>query len=515
MILEVSQKQAYIFASTKLKDNIAGSEAICQVTDPAYFYQAAQDAGMEFIPSKHVVYSGGGHTVLEFEQESEAKAFAWMISKTVKAEYPEIALFIRTIPYDEKKKPGENLKDLSAALEVKKSIRAAAFHQGTFGIEKMDANTRRASVSVDLRHRTAWSAEPEYVPAGCQIPKMFEDLGNKKDDSSFIAVIHIDGNAMGKRVERIRLENQNQPWDAYKAVMKKFSDSVDSDFKAAYQGMMDRVADNIKGRAGKLLELRENYFPVRRIILAGDDVCFVTEGRIGLEAARIFIEELGKRKNAVDGRGYTACAGVAVVHQKYPFYKAYELAEMLCSNAKRYLASLSCNTQKAAGGGQEEGAGEYACAIDWHIEFGELSDSLADMRSKYTTADGHRLELRPYLLSAVPEVWKQERVRRYENFRTLITGMMGDEISYARGKLKEFREVLKEGERAAGYYLKYNLMEELALTGCEGIFCDLSSDRLFSGKGLDRQIFIETADHKKRSLYFDAIELLDTFVRLD
>ena len=55
MILEVSQKQAYIFASTRLRDNIANSEAICQVTDPGYFKLAAEAEGKDFDVERRLV----------------------------------------------------------------------------------------------------------------------------------------------------------------------------------------------------------------------------------------------------------------------------------------------------------------------------------------------------------------------------------------------------------------------------------------------------------------------------
>lgn len=73
MILEVSQKQAYIFGSTKLKDNIARSEEICRVTDAEYFYQAALAGGISFDREKNVVYSGGGHTVLNLTMKKLQK----------------------------------------------------------------------------------------------------------------------------------------------------------------------------------------------------------------------------------------------------------------------------------------------------------------------------------------------------------------------------------------------------------------------------------------------------------
>lgn len=270
--------------------------------------------------------------------------------------------------------------------------------------------------------------------------------------------------------------------------------------------MMERVAENLKKEKLSALDVKDKYFPVRQIILAGDDVCFVAEGRIGLEAARIFVEKLAEKTNSQDGRGYAACAGVAIVHQKYPFYKAYELAEMLCSNAKKYIASL-------ADGQSDTGSG--ACAIDWHVEFGEIADTLGRMREKYITADNKTLELRPYLLSAEKDIWEKERLRRYENFRSLITALQSEKIAYARSKIKELREALKEGEAASGYYLRSKLISELELIGYEGIFRDLDYSGVFKGEGLERRTFVETTDGKERSLYFDAVELLDTFVELD
>ncbi len=130
--------------------------------------------------------------------------------------------------------------------------------------------------------------------------------------------------------------------------------------------------------------------PLRPIILAGDDACFVTAGSIGLECARIFNKDLTSLTNKADGQPYAACAGVALVHQKYPFHRAYQLAESLCGNAKKYGADLDERRQVSA--------------MDWHIEFGQLKDSLSDLRQDYQTEDGCRLELRPVSLVLPPDI---------------------------------------------------------------------------------------------------------------
>ena len=500
MILEVSQKQAYIFSSNKLKENIEHSENICQVTDIRYFQTIADMAGIPFSEEGNLVYSGGGHTVLEFEDKETAKSFAYAVSRTVRQEFAEIALFIKVMQYDESRTPGENLQQLTKELEVKKSVRKASFHQGSFGVERIEASARKPKALEGLIERIEYKGDKEYKPEGYDMPKRFSDLGNSKYRSSFIAVVHIDGNAMGKRVEQVRKKNEGKSWNDYKSELRKFSDSIDTNFKEAFKEMTDKVAEGLKKGAKDKLDLEYRYFPVRKIILAGDDVCFVTEGRIGLEAARIFIERLADKKNDQDHQNYTACAGVAIVHQKYPFYKAYELSEMLCSNAKRHIASY--------------GTEKEACAIDWHIEFGELADTVEELRENYMTDDGCHLELRPYLLWAEPDVWKKERIRRYDNFRRLICGIRQEKIAYARGKLKEFREALRSGEKAAQYYLKSNLLEELSLAGYEGIYKELEFDQLFSGQGLEGKIFADTCDGERRSLFFDSIEMMDTFVEL-
>ena len=95
-----------------------------------------------------MVYSGGGHTVLEFPDRESAENFAYAISSRVRREYPELEYFIKTMEYDESKGAGENLFRLSQELEKKKSVRAASFHQGSFGVEEKDSNLRRAKVST-------------------------------------------------------------------------------------------------------------------------------------------------------------------------------------------------------------------------------------------------------------------------------------------------------------------------------------------------------------------------------
>ena len=78
MILEVSQKQAYIFASRRLRENAARSEDIRYVTESRFFQRAA---GPLYREEEDLVYAGGGHTVLQFDSRARADAFARAVTE--------------------------------------------------------------------------------------------------------------------------------------------------------------------------------------------------------------------------------------------------------------------------------------------------------------------------------------------------------------------------------------------------------------------------------------------------
>ena len=500
MIVEVSQKQAYIFASNKLQDNIKNSEDIVRVTGSEYFIQNC--AGL-YDETENMVYSGGGHTVLCFSGEDAAKKFAGKLSRSVMRDYPDMELFIKTIPYSYEASPGENLKELTKQLEKKKSLRKTSFHQGTFGVEKLSSFNMKP---VRVTDETVKEIKPDrLIPQGFVSAKKFEDLGGKKGESNFIAVVHIDGNSMGKRVEALyeRLNNAGINWDGYKKQIREFSEGVDKDFKESYREMALKVGEAVS--AGKLSELilKNNMFPVRRIITSGDDVCFVAEGRIGIECARIFIECLRDKINPVDQASYEACAGVAIVHQKYPFYLAYELAESLCSGAKRFGAEID-----------PENNGAKLSSIDWHISFGELEGSVEEIRQQYLTDDGKNLELRPFIVGGDEMVVNKEKVRLYDNFRKLYSKISTKDDGYAHSKLKQLRPILKQGEDASRIYLKYNRIDNIARFSYVDIFEEIDIGRIGTGQVQEGRIFVNTTDGKERSILFDAIEIMDNYIQI-
>lgn len=472
LIMEVSQKQAYIFKNKELKKNIDASYTIDEITSSGYFNKYFPEYYNE---EKNLVYSGGGHTILVFDndveendntgKENQAVRFAKKLSKQIFCDYDGLEVFIKIMDYDEKAEPSKNIQNLMQKLEEKKAIRRASFRQGTFGMEvsqeKKDAKTRREE-----------KMEGEEITP-YKLVTQLEKLGGNKDDNNFIAVVHIDGNLMGKKVQKndevidgiLKPQGNKltsgEKLDIYRAEKQKFSKDIDDLFQDAYNDMQNVVKKQIENGNLKDLSLEETKengekqinFPIRRIIRAGDDICFVSEGKIGIECAVEYMKALWKRSEGEN----SACAGVAIVHQSYPFYKAYEIAESLCSSAKKYNASLD-----------KEGCAN-ACAIDWHIEYGEMYGGLDEIRKHYVDADGKSILARPYFVCGEPEYEGKAGNRTYANFKQTMEEMEyalhnkcedEEDRMIARRKLKELRTYLKESEEAVDAYFKKSRLDQ-------------------------------------------------------
>ena len=515
-ILEVSQKQAYIFSSNKLRDNLARSAVIAEITSSEYFSRVIQDPGI-YNRKDNLVYAGGGHTVLVFSDLEKAREFNKIVTRTILENFEGIEIFASVMEYRENDEngrrigPSENLSQLKEQLERKKAVRRASFRQGTFGLAPLDSDTRDrvsdyGAIAIPDSEKTL---EKKLMPKKFETTYKLEELGGSKGDNNFIAVVHLDGNGMGNRINDYYESLKGEDWEEFRRHVREYSDTIDRDYKEAFRQMAQVVAERIESGKLKDLDLEEGHFPVRRIISSGDDMCFVSEGRIGIECSAVLIEKLNAMTNCLDHRPYSACAGVAIVHQKYPFYRAYELAEELCSSAKKFGANLDRQLNK-----ELSDNGASISSIDWHIEMGEIRDTLEETREDYNTLDGRHLEMRPYIVSGPEEILKLEPYRQYSRYFHMMNSFLYTNKNEQYGQLKNLRGVLKQGQEAASYYMDFHKIKEITR---DGIQADLSSKEIRAigtGKATDYEIFHTTADGKSRALMFDAAESIGFFIKL-
>jgi hypothetical protein len=223
---------------------------------------------------------------------------------------------------------------------------------------------------------------------------------------------------------------------------------------------------------GGVVPLYDNKLPFRPLVFGGDDVTFVSDGRLGLTLAARYLE-LFEEESRKRGLELYACGGVAVVKSHYPFARAYELGGELTKAAK------SVARAKARG---------ELSVLDWHFAASGLLGNLQEIRGReYTVGDG-TLTLRPLVLEG-------RGVGTWETFTEVVTVFKEPKWEQHKNKLLALREVLRQGQAATR------------------VFLDTLGEKLPT---LDRRNpdWQETGWVGHQCGYFDAIEALDFYVPL-
>ncbi len=151
-------------------------------------------------------------------------------------------------------------------------------------------------------------------------------------NARYVAVVHADGNDLGKLLREI-VKCNNEPIEALSSFSQRLSQAT---LGAVQLALRDAYIE-------ALHRSDISAFPGRPIIVGGDDMTFLMRSDLALSFTRKYLGHFEEQtKGIVHNMGaarpnLTACAGIAYVHQNYPFHLALDLAESLCRFTKRSL----------------------------------------------------------------------------------------------------------------------------------------------------------------------------------
>lgn len=257
--------------------------------------------------------------------------------------------------------------------------------------------------------------ERETFLSGYAFPQEFDKLGQRETEND-IAIVHIDGNNMGRRFQDCKTLT------SYKNLSLRVRQTTISAFAALTKALIQKRE---AGRDSYLdtchkNEDGDNLLPIRPIVLGGDDMTFVCAAKIALRSADFIMRHM---KND----GIDTCAGIAILKTAYPFFRGYQMAEQLCGTAKKKMRSLPESDPRA-------------CWIDFSILHGEQAPTLAELRAQeYGTAMGadYRLHFGPYCVDA-PEDDPHALANLFHGIEEMRNGL-------PTNKAKELRSVLAHG----------------------------------------------------------------------
>jgi len=535
-VLDTTGIQPYIFGSNRLRENIGASYLVSQATD-SWAREALEKLKNQikqkvyaFDPEKNqpdakphieddelaaeLIYAGGGNTVLLFSDKQYAVQFTQILSKRILTEAPGINLVAVHKEFDwDNQSLYQVVQDLMKNdLDTKKRSRVPSAPLLGLGVTATCRSTQLVAVGMSekfeddepylisreiqkkldavrlanrqLRERLINTSSEIY-----EFPLRTDYMGRSEGDSSYVAVIHADGNGMGKRFQNFGSDKCNRD---YIIAIRQLSHSVNQAGITALKNVVDILVKSIeidkdrKRKVKEQFEIKDNYLPFRPLVYGGDDVAFVCDGRLGLELATIYLEELEKQPIA-DAKPIKACAGICVVKTHYPFARAYQLSEELCRQAKCFVKEERKKSVK-----------EDFSALDWHLAASGLIGSISEIRQREYQVQAGSLAMRPISL-------KKERDsdwRTWKGFTKVVKHFNeDDDWKGRRNKVIALREVLRQGIDATQKFLKnYQIKDE-----------QLPLFPEFSGQSTDLA--------KKGWLngicgYFDAIEAMDFYISL-
>ena len=250
-------------------------------------------------------------------------------------------------------------------------------------------------------------------------PSELDKLGQKETEN-YIAVVHIDGNNMGRKFADLATLSayKNKSQEIRTATIRAFAELVLSMKEDSFPFLAQR-----KDAEGK------RYLPVRPLILGGDDMTFVCAAKVAFDCTEFIMKSLL-------AKGVDTCAGVAILPTAYPFFRGYEIAEQLCDSAKGRMRKLANERE-----GRRE---EASCWLDFLRLHGEQAPTLAEIRRQEYRAALGSLHFGPYRIDG-------ESHYAFARLRELAEGLAK---SLPSSKLKDLRAVLQHGEHEAEKYLE-------------------------------------------------------------
>jgi len=311
--------QDFIFATNSLQEIVGASEIVKSIANDFLLISNLKD--------KNILLNTAGNIKAIFEDEESLRKFILIFSKFIQQKAYGITLSQAVIKIGEKHTK-EDINHLEKNLKIQRNKPSIPIDL-SINIMKLNPSTARPAIEYKKRNKTKpldraskqkreayaqWFNKERIEDKDFEKSKELSYISNSKNK---IAVIHIDGNGLGKLIPQL-------------------SDKL-SGFSVALNNATIKAVD----------EAKKDIKDFRKIIVGGDDVTVICNANDALAFTKNFLQNFeDETKKIQELKGVkiddkevtklTACAGIAYCNEKYPFHYAVDLAEALCGVAKNH-----------------------------------------------------------------------------------------------------------------------------------------------------------------------------------
>lgn len=321
--------QNFILQTNKLREIVGASEMVAQICSQLFIDLVGGN-------NDNLIQHAAGNVKYIFNSRQECEKIVKSFPKIVMTYAPGITLSQAVVEFD-----GSDFSKAVDSLERKLRIqRNRPIRSQTLGLMGVRRSRQTGLPAVDgkdfrddasikkLKASDTLSLCRKSFGIDITRALVAYDIKDITDKNDWIAVIHADGNGLGRIVQVLGKNGAG--------IFKKFSEDLDMATQRAANKAFAKVQDRFS----------QGIIPIRPIVLSGDDFTAICRADLAIDYTKAFIaafeEETTGIFNGIDvfSSGairdrMSACAGIAYVKASYPYYYAYDLAEELCSEAKK------------------------------------------------------------------------------------------------------------------------------------------------------------------------------------
>jgi len=305
--------QGFIFETNKLQEIVGASEIIKGIADKFL------DSANYEKDDDRILLNAAGNIKALFNSKEDAKDIVKYFPKSIEQEAFGITVSQSLIEIEGNTPSEKEFRILDEKLKIQRNKPSIPLDM-SLNIMELNPSTakpvshKESKGKDELLFNKATKQKREAFPKESKF-KELKDLSNGKNK---IAVIHADGNGLGKLVPKL------------KEKLSRFSVNLDEATKKAFE------------------EAKTDGMKIREVILGGDDLTVICDANEALSFTERYLKNFEQNTENIEEikgltKKLTACAGIAYTNEKYPFHYAVSLAEALCGQAKKHSnREVSC-----------------------------------------------------------------------------------------------------------------------------------------------------------------------------
>jgi hypothetical protein len=512
--IDVLGVQRFVFASNRLKDVVTGSFLV-------HWCTSWPGALSSLVAEKNILLASGGNAIVEFDTYEDARCFAAHYTRLLYDKAPGLEVVLVHEEF-ENERLAAALQNLQIKLARAKTERSPSVPLSGLSVTASCMETGQPATNIDSAETTApisrnickrrekrkdantyWNAFLQGKEC-FEFPLELDQLGRSIEDTSYLGVVHVDGNGVGKKIKTWLEKVDNGTDDnIVRREYREWSAAIDKLGNTALQAVVDRLCQGVDRKSSKVIGTPDGLsfdlhtvnggwmLPIRPILLGGDDLTFVCDGRIALDLAETALGVF-EHSNIPHLGNISASAGIAIVRVHAPFARAYELSEKLCRSAKGKLKEKN----------------NPGCALDWHIGIARPGESVTTLREKQYEAkksdssDKYRLTCKPYLLGSGKDDTETWRWLSRMLLDDKNCGLRGERWSERRNKVKALSELVREGPKRvrsanSAWRIVDSKLQLPFLDDVGGFFDETRTPLLDAVELLALHLVLENIDHEQ------------------